>query len=60
MIFDDGRAPPGTQKKKRLKSKQNCPLCYGRGTLVYSFPGKDGNKKTSLIYCRCVKYVDAE
>lgn len=39
------------------KPKRNCKLCYGRGYVVMSFPGNDGNEDIYKTYCRCVKVL---
>ena len=38
---------------------KKCGLCYGKGTLKYCFPGNDGNKQNTLVYCKCVKRTSA-
>lgn len=41
----------------RIVAKKNCKLCYGRGVIVASFPGNNGNTGEYHMYCGCVKEI---
>lgn len=51
---------PKMVKKKVAVAKRKCNSCWGKGLLVASFPGNDGDDRSYTVQCGCVTIKEIE